>query len=525
MARSPVPYRTATRTNGPTRSASMPVEMRTEIASTHDGRDITQPYIRGLREPRDPLLSGAVDWGVYRDILRDDQVQSTLQQRIGAVVSRDWQVIPGDESDPRSVEGAEKFGMTLQRIGWDAITRKMLFATFYGYSVSEILWEPRAGLWDIGAIKVKHGRRFRWDEENHLRLLTPGNVQGELLPERKFWVHSVGADNDDEPYGIGLAHWLYWPVLFKRNGLRFWNIYLDKFGTPTAIGKYPRGSSKTDINNLLASLQALATDSGIIVPEGIAVDLLGAARSGVADFAALYDKMDAAITKIILSQTMTTDNGSSRSQAEVHSDVKLEVVKSDADLLSGSFNAGPARWWTDYNYGADVAAPIVSRVVEQEEDAKANAETDKVHAENGWVRTEKSFAETYGEGYVRKDSPDAPSGFSQTSEAASQVLQTGHNGGLRMPTSAASFASPTSDSIDQNVDRMIEEDGFTVAQAMTGNLVDRLAAATSKDDVEEILADALTDMDDAALAQALERAIFAIRLDAETQPATEGSEP
>jgi hypothetical protein len=53
--------------------------------------------------------------------------------------------------------------------------------------------------------------------------------------------------------------------------------------------------------------------------------------------------MDECIAKVVLSQTMTTQDGSSLSQAQVHAGVKLEVVKSDADLLSDSFNAGPAR--------------------------------------------------------------------------------------------------------------------------------------------------------------------------------------
>lgn len=694
MARAPVPYRKGLR--GPARAASLPVEMRSEIASTRNGRDITQPYIKGLKEPRDPLLWGAVDWGVYRDILRDDQVFSTLQQRIGAVVSRDWNVIPGNAADPRSVEAATRFNRTLECIGWDSITRKMLYATFYGYSTAEVIWKVSDdGLWDFDKIKVKHGRRFRWDEENRLRLLTTTDTTtGELLPDRKFWVHTVGADNDDEPYGMGLAHWLYWPVLFKRNGLRFWNIYLDKFGTPTALAKYPRGSSKQDIFNLLQSLQAMATDSGIVVPEGVVIELLGAARSGTGDFATIYDKMDAAIAKIILSQTMTTDNGSSRSQAEVHSDVKLEVVKSDADLLSDGFNDGPARWWTDYNYGTDVAAPQLVRIVEEEENAKANAETDKIHAENGWVRTPESFADTYGEGFVRKDDPKAPSGFSQDkSDAGKPADKIGHNGGppldpddakkgkkqppepsfaaddprplyvyrqllntgdvlswakeqgftslieaddlhvtvayskrpvnwfaidnfgsfreeftvppggprlvermgkgeavalcfqspdlqwrhKEMTEAGASWDYPSyiphltlsynagavdlakvqpyrgrlifgpeiyekiqsdwkpaerpassfadahdADVIDQSVDDLIAQDGFAVAGAMTGNLVDRLLSAETEEDARAILASALGTMNDAPLFAALKKAGFALRFDAASPPATEG---
>ena len=388
----------------------LPAEIGTEIATTADGRDITQPFVSGLREPHDPRLSGAVDWGIYDRVYQDDQVKSTFQQRRLAVVKHTWSVLPGDEADPRSVEAADKFAATMNRIGWDRITDKMLYGIFNGHAVAEILWEARDGLIDIGKVKVRHARRFRYDAENRLRLLTTAGGMGEIMPPRKFWTFKAGGSNDDEPYGRGLAEWLYWPVLFKRNGIGFWNIFLDKFGSPTAIGKYRPGTPKSEQAKLLATLQALATDSGIIVPEGMDIAFLEAARSGAASYAELCRYMDEMIAKIILSQTMTTQNGSSLSQAEVHQDVKFEVVKSDSDLLCESFTESVPRWWTDLNYGPDVAAPIVSRPVEQESDTKAQAETDEILARLGWVRSEESFRDTYGDGYVRKESTEAPVG-------------------------------------------------------------------------------------------------------------------
>jgi hypothetical protein len=390
---------------------TLPADLAGEIATTADGRDITQPFITGLREPKDPRLAGSVDWGIYDRILQDDQVFSTMQQRRGAVVSRTWDVVAGEETDPRSVAAAEAFSNTIDRIGWDRITGKMLWAVFYGPAVAEIMWEVRDGLIDIGAIKVRHARRFRYDVQGRLRLLTSVGGLGEILPDRKFWVFKVGGTNDDEPYGRGLAEWLYWPTLFKRNGIRFWNIFLDKFGSPTAIGKYRPGTPKADQERLLEALGAISTDSGITIPEGMAVDLLEAARSGTADYGTMVRYMDAAIAKIVLSQTMTTDNGSSRSQGEVHADVKMEVVKSDSDLLSDSF-AEVARWWTDLNFGPDVAAPRVMRQVEEEEDVQKTAQTDEVLDRLGWQRTDESFNDTYGEGYARKPKSEtsAPGG-------------------------------------------------------------------------------------------------------------------
>jgi phage gp29-like protein len=525
MARTPVPYRTAARNAGIARPSP---ELQQEIATTRDGRDITQPWVRGLREAKDPMLASAVDWGAYDRVFNDDQVYSTMQQRISAVVSRDWTVIAGDDDDPRAQKAADAFDRTLKRLPWDRITRKMLMATFYGYSVSELMWAPRDGLFDIIGIKVRHARRFRYDDENRLRMLTPTNMQGEILPERKFWVHAVGATDDDQPYGQGLAYWLYWPTLFKRNGIRFWNIFLDKFGTPTAKGTYPRGSQPAEINKLLMALQAIATDSGFVVPDGMAVELLSAAKSGTADFHQLCTYMDAAIAKIVLSQTMTTDNGSSRSQSETHAGVKLEVVKTDADDQTDSFTngtdgqGGPARWWTDWNFGTDVAAPIVRRTVEEEEDTQKTAETDEAHSRLGWVRTADSFKDTYGDGYVRRDDPEAPSG---SMPAAAPPPDKGNPADhvTDGKTKIASFAEgDTHDDADSVVDRMIAEDGYRVADAMTGNLIDQLMNADSEIAARAILASALGTMNEAPLIQALERAGFAAQLDASNQLTSNG---
>ena len=380
---------------------TLPTELAGEIATSGDGRDITQPWIGELQQPRDQRLLGAPDWGAYERIRKDDQVKSCMEQRIRAVVSRPWSVLPGDDEDPRSVEAADKLSDNIQRIGWDRVTSKMLWATFHGPACAELLWEPRDGLIQWRDIRVRHARRFRVDKNWKLRLLTPQAPMGTVVPERKFWWLTAGGTDDDNAYGEGLAEWLYWPTLFKRNGVRFWNIFLDKFSVPTAKGTYPRGATKEQQDKLLAAIMSMATDSGFIVPEGMQVELLQLAQNG-ADFAAVCRYMDGAIAKIILSQTMTTDNGSSRSQGEVHADVKEEVVAADDDLLSDSFNGddGPSRWWTDLNYGPEIAHPILVRAVEKEDDLKEAADTDQVLAATGWHRTEESFRDRYGEGYT-----------------------------------------------------------------------------------------------------------------------------
>lgn len=359
-----------------------------------------------LLEPNDNILrskGGIANIAVYKELLRDDQVRSTFQQRRLALISAPTVVDPGGE-DAQSVAAADALREELDALAWDDVTSKMLYATFYGWSVAEILWRPSGARVSFANIIVRHRERFRFDVDGRLHLQKMGAPGGFVpMPDRKFWTISTGADSDDEPYGLGLAHSLYWPVYFKRNDLKFWLVFLERFGQPTALAKVPAGQAEDPqtIARAIAMLKSIATDSGVVVPDNVVVELLEAARSGAADYAGMHDAMDRAIAKIVLSQTMTTDNGSSRSQAEVHKGVRDEVVKADSDLVCESFNRGPVRWWTDWNFPG-AKPPKVWRNTEPAEDLVARADRDTKVYSLGFEPSEDYIRETYGEGWTKK---------------------------------------------------------------------------------------------------------------------------
>ncbi len=360
-------------------------------------------YLKLLTNP-DTVLSkkGGGNYTIYRETLRDDQVKSTFQQRRLAVVASPWEVDPGLENNRAAKKAADALRENLKAIPFDTITDQMLFGLYYGHAVAEVMWQIDGSMVSIADIKVRDRARFRYGIEGGL-FLQRKDYQFDPMPERKFWTFSTGEDNSDNPYGLGLAHYLYWPVYFKRSDIKFWLIFLEKFGMPTIKGTLSKGDidNQATRNKLLAALNSVATDQAIIVPEGAAVELIEAARSGTADYDGMKKAMDAAIAKIVLSQTMTTDNGSSRSQAEVHSGVKEEVVKADADLICESFNRTVVKWWTEYNFPGAVA-PRVWRRTEPEEDLNKRAERDSKIISLGYEPTEEYILETYGEGWVKK---------------------------------------------------------------------------------------------------------------------------
>jgi phage gp29-like protein len=304
----------------------------------------------------------------------------------------------------------------------------------------------------------------------------------------------------------------------------FWNVALDKFGTPTVVGTYNRGASQPDIDKLLQAIEAIATDSGIAIPEGMKVALLEAAAKGDAGFEKLVRYCDEQIAKIVLSQTMTSSDGSSNAQAQVHAGVKLQVVTGDADLVCESFNEGPSRWWTDFNYGSEVAAPQLVRLLDEEDDLKARADTDETLDRAGWVRTEESFKDTYGDGYERKPTPKpvdpAASGTAPGDKNEGGEQQDDDNVvPLRRVASFAEYVAELrahDDIVDQAAQELIAGDGYEALTPIMAPIADAIATAESAEEVNEALIRSLSQSDVDRLTETLARAGFAVRVAAET---------
>jgi len=382
-----------------------------EVATTLDGRDITRGWLtESMALPsQDPVLEklGGGKYDIYREVLSDWQVRSVFQQRQLALTACEWTVEPGGtkRADKNAAAWLEE---TLETVGWDDATQGMHFGVFYGHAIAECLYARDGSTVALDAIKVRDRRRFVFLPSGELRLLTQAApVRGEALPERKFWIFATGADHDDEPYGMGLAHWLYWPVQFKRGNIKFWLIAAEKFGSPTAVGWFPPGTSTEDRARLLSALKAIQLDSGVILPDGMRAELLEAKRAAGIDYERLCVYLDQAIAKICLGQVMTSEAVGGQYKADVQNQVRQELIKADADLLCESFNRGPARWLTEWNFPG-AAHPRVYRLTEPEEDLNGRADRERKLFDVGYRPTLKQVEEVYGGEWEAVPAPSPP---------------------------------------------------------------------------------------------------------------------
>lgn len=351
----------------------------------------------------DPVISSEAGNGpmaiqLYETLLRDDQVMSTLQARKLAVCGREWTVDPASE-DATDVEIAEFVERVLNGFDFDAAKKGLLDALILGYKVGEVIWKLQDNSMWIKQIVCLPSRRFMFDAEHNLRLLTITNMaEGEEVPDRKFITYR-NEDANGSPYGSGLGRAIYWPVWFKKNGVKFWAIFLEKFGSPTAVGHYPPGADVDSQTALMAALESIQTESAIKIPDGMVIELLEAQRAGKMDTYGVFVKhWDAQISKIVLGHSAAADATPGKLGNEDRAtQVADDYLKADADSLSMTFNETIIKWLVDLNYGPVKAYPKFWIRTDDEPDLKPQAERDKILVVDiGLPVMKQYFYETYG---------------------------------------------------------------------------------------------------------------------------------
>lgn len=353
-----------------------------EIATTQKDLDTFAGYINRLENPDPVLLTESNGKGLklYDEVDRDPHAGAVLQTRYLSVVGKEWEILPGGSNDDERSKMIAKFVKdVLLDVNFNQVRQEILQAILYGYYPAEILWVVKNGKVVPGKIVGKHPRRFSFTMNRELRLLTPSNmVEGEKVPDRKFIVFSYGSS--DNPYGKGIGQKLWWPVWFKKHGIKFWLIFLEKFGMPTAIGKYPSGTGKKQQQMLLEAIDALQTETGVKIPDSMAIELLEAKRSGKVTYETICDYMDCQISKAVLGQTLTTEvkGGGSYAASQTHNDVREDILKADADLLCECLNATLIPWIVDYNWAGVTDYPKCWIRVKDDECQKELAERDKI---------------------------------------------------------------------------------------------------------------------------------------------------
>jgi phage gp29-like protein len=273
---------------------------------------------------------------------KDAHIGSEMAKRKMAVKKLDWLLEP-----PRDPSAKEKKNTKLledllrDELDIGAIRFDALDAIGHAYACLELGWgRTPAGYWLPRQIEHRPPTWFTVhpDDRNTLRLRS-GAAYGEPL-QPWGWMPHIHKSRSGYLARAGLHRALVWPYLYKNYSVRDLAEFLEIYGLPIRLGKYPSGAGDKEKAELMKALLSIGHHAAGIIPESMQVELAtttGGAGGGNS-FKVMIDWCEGAESKAILGGTLTSQTGANgnRSLGDVHNEVRLDIRDDDATQLDQS---------------------------------------------------------------------------------------------------------------------------------------------------------------------------------------------
>ena len=242
-----------------------------------------------------------------------------------------------------------------------------------GYAAVEMMWEYERGALRPVEYKARDPRFFQLDRLSlsDLRLAVDGSLDGLELPQAKFLRH-MPRTKLGLPLRRGMARPAAWGYLIQQFTLQDWAAFSEVYGMPLRVGKYNASASAADKRTLLKAVASIANDAAAIIPAGMDIEFHEVnGANGAAVFGGLLDYVDKQVSKLVVGQTMTSDDGSSLGQAKIHNEVRLDILRADGKQLARTANRDLIKSFVDLNYGPQEHYPQAQLLVADPEDIDA----------------------------------------------------------------------------------------------------------------------------------------------------------
>lgn len=229
----------------------------------------------------------------------------------------------------------------------------------------------------------------------------------------------------------------------------------------------------------------------------------GKAAGGEQMFERLCAFLDKQISKGIVGQTMTADDGSSQSQANVHNEIRKDILAADVRQLQNTLNQQLVKPFVDFNYGPQKSYPRISFPIVEPEDVVALTGALEKLVPLGLTVGNQTILDKLGLPEPKQDEQllRAPPEVSKSNDPVDEVKTLSLN--------RESDPQPKSDLLDQLLDVEEELDDWqALMQPVLNPLESLLLEAKTPEEFKERLPELLGKMDSSQLLQQLAESCF-----------------
>jgi len=313
---------------------------------------------------------------------KDAHIASEMAKRRRALLTLEWDVVPRLNPSARERKAAEKVKEALQQMeGFEDVLFDTTDAIGKGFVCQEIEWTLDEGLWLPRCIDHRPQTWFRLTRVSNRQEIRLRDYSPDGEPLNPFgWIAHVHRAKSGYIERAALFRVLVWPYLFKNYSVGDLAEFLEIYGIPFRIGKYPPGASEQEKATLLRALVNIGHNAAGIIPEGMMIDLQKAAEGDPKAFELMIDWCERSQSKAILGQTLTSqaDRGSNTNAlGNIHNEVRKDLRDGDAKQVAATltrdlvYPIAALNGWVD---GTVRRSPQLKFAIEEPEDIKLYAD-------------------------------------------------------------------------------------------------------------------------------------------------------
>lgn len=275
----------------------------------------------------------------------------------------------------------EKYKDIFEKAFTPELISQILDTYMYGFNTFEVNWTLKDGLY-VPSLLQRDFRCFQY-KDDELKFV----LDGQLIDIQEYKIITATyRKRFNKPYGNGTISKLYFPVKLKNASLKFWVRFLEKYGSPWAVGK-----TDDDADGLAEEINAmLSGDTAVIEPDE-EIDLIHPAGSK-GDFDKLIDYCDTQINRVILGGNLTGDvKSGSHAAASVHNDIREDLANSDKKILEHVLNTA-INYFKELN---DIKDDLWVQIKDEDDPQTELATRDKTISEMGYRPKKEYIEKTY----------------------------------------------------------------------------------------------------------------------------------
>mgnify|MGYP006269007763 CR=1 FL=1 len=303
---------------------------------------------------------------------KDAHIYAELAKRRIAIQATPWYIEAPEDATPAEERAVELCQHVLDEIDVTDLLWDLSDAILHAFVGLEYHWQLVDGV-NVPTAPVH--RPQDWfktpiQRKDELRI-RDASADG-LEPNPLNWILHRHKSRSGYIARAGLVRVLCWPFLMRALSTRDLAEFLEIYGLPLRVGKYPNGATEDEKKTLLNAVMNIGHAAAGIIPESMMIEFKEAAKAGAGGdpFHNMIAWAEGSVSKAVLGGTLTTsaeNTGLGSNLGDVHNEVRTEIKASDCRQIARCIELQFLRPITALNTTAERAPRFVFELDEPED--------------------------------------------------------------------------------------------------------------------------------------------------------------